>query len=62
MEKSSRQRLLELVIARIGRPSVVERLQIPPCILDDWLTGEAHMPDRKLLALVGLIDETCLQS
>jgi hypothetical protein len=62
MEKSTRQRLLELVIARIGRPDVVARLQIPPCILDDWLNGEAHMPDRKVLALVGLIDETGLPS
>ena len=58
MQKDTRQRLLELLVARLGRQQVAIRLAIPLAILDDWSKGIAPMPDAKLVALVNLIDET----
>ena len=58
MQKGTRQRLLELVIARIGRQQVAIRLAAPLGILDNWSKGTTPMPDPKLIALVNLIDET----
>ena len=58
MSKSTRQRLLELMIARIGRPALAERLGVPCVILLDWIVGHSTMPDGKLINLIDLIDET----
>jgi hypothetical protein len=46
------------MVARIGRPMLASRLEVPLGILDDWLGGKAMMPDAKLIALIHLIDET----
>ena len=58
MQKSTRQRLLELIVARLGRQQVAIRLAAPLAILDDWSNGTAPMPDAKLISLVKLLDET----
>ena len=58
MQKNTRQRLLDLMIARIGRHMLAARLQIPVLILDDWSSGKTALPDAKLIALINLIDET----
>ena len=58
MQKSTRPRLLELIVARLGRYQVAIRLAVPLAILDDWSSGSATIPDAKLIALVNLIDET----
>jgi hypothetical protein len=58
MQKGTRPRLLELIIARLGRTQVATRLAVPLGILDDWSNGAAPIPDAKLIALVNLIDET----
>jgi hypothetical protein len=46
MSKSTRQRLLELMIARIGKSALAAGL------------GYSVMPDGKLIALIDLIDDT----
>ncbi|HYL90629.1 MAG TPA: hypothetical protein VEU32_17910 [Burkholderiales bacterium] len=58
MQKSTRQRLLELMIARIGRGELAARLEVPCAILRDWLEGHMPMPDGKVIALIDLIDRT----
>lgn len=62
MSKSTRQRLLELMMARIGRSALAAALGVPCAILLDWLDGESSMPDGKLIALIDLIDDTTQQS
>ena len=56
--KSTRQRLLELMMARIGRGALAACLGVPSAILADWINGESLMPDAKVVALLQLIDET----
>lgn len=56
--KSTRQRLLELMTARIGRSALAASLGVPCAILADWVNGESLMPDGKVVALIHLIDET----
>jgi hypothetical protein len=58
MSKQTRQRLLELMVARIGAPKLAFRLQVPPGILRDWIDGKSAVPDAKVIALIDLIDET----
>jgi hypothetical protein len=58
MSKSTRQRLLELMIARVGRSALAASLGVPCAILADWIEGHSVMPDVKLIALIELIDET----
>ena len=58
MSRSTRQRLLELMMARIGKSALAVRLDVPCAILLDWLSGYSVMPDSKLIALIDLIDET----
>jgi hypothetical protein len=56
--KSTRQRLLELMMARIGRTALAASLGVPCVILADWISGASLMPDAKLVALIHLIDDT----
>ena len=58
MKKNTRQRLLELVVARLGWRRAAKRLEIDPDLLDEWLSGASRMPDDKLVRLVDLIDQT----
>ena len=58
MSKSTRQRLLELMMARIGKNALAAGLGVPCAILLDWLNGYSVMPDGKLIALIDLIDDT----
>ena len=59
MGKDTRQRLLELMLARIGRAKLAARLQVPLGVMDDWISGHTRLPDGKLISLIDLIDETC---
>ncbi len=56
--KSTRQRLLDLMVARVGRRQVAIRLAVPLAILDDWSSGATAVPDAKLVALINFVDET----
>jgi hypothetical protein len=58
MQRNTRQRLLDLMIARLGRRELAARLDVPLVVLDDWLAGETPIPNGKLVALIDLIDET----
>lgn len=58
MAQSTRQLLLELAVKGFGRAELARRLDVPLAVLDDWLSGDAQMPDAKLLALVEALDES----
>jgi hypothetical protein len=58
MRRHTRQRLLDLMVVRVGRAPLAARLGVPLPVLDDWLTGKAPIPDEKVVALVDLIEET----
>ena len=58
MSEQTRQRLLELMVARIGHARLAFRLQVPIAILRDWVDGKADVPDGTVIALIDLIDET----
>ena len=58
MSKSTRQRLLELMMARMGKGALAAALGVPCAILLDWLNGDSLMPDGKVIALLDLIDDT----
>lgn len=51
------QRLLGIGVRHFGREELARRLKTPPRLLDAWMSGNASMPDRKVLSLVDLIDE-----
>ena len=57
-KKDTRQRLMDLMVARIGRAELAMRLQVPSSVLDDWMNGSTRIPDGKLLKLIDLIDLT----
>jgi hypothetical protein len=46
------------MVARIGRPMLATRLEVPLGILEGWLGGSTAMPDAKLIMLIDLVDET----
>lgn len=56
--RNTRQRLLDLMVAWLGRAQLAARLGVPLVLLEDWLAGEAPIPNGKLVALIDLIDET----
>ena len=57
MTQSTRQLLLELAVKGFGRAELAQKLNVPLAVLDDWLSGEAHIPDAKLLVLIEALDE-----
>jgi hypothetical protein len=58
MERDTRQRLLDLVVARLGWNATALRLHIQAETLDNWMSGAARIPNEHLPMLVDLIDET----
>lgn len=58
MKKDTRQRLLDLVLARLGWKNTEQRLGIDTRTLDGWLGGTKRIPDDKVRELIDIIDET----
>jgi hypothetical protein len=58
MGRHTRQRLLDLLVVRVGRAPLAAQLGVPLPVLDDWLAEKAPIPDAIVVALVDLIDET----
>jgi hypothetical protein len=56
MTHDTRSRLLDLVMARIGRMETASCLEVECELLDRWASGAMLMPDDKLLALIDLVD------
>jgi hypothetical protein len=52
-----KQRLLREAAQLVGREELAVRLKIAATELDAWMQGSISMPDRKLLALAGILDK-----
>lgn len=51
-------RLLDSLVALVGRSKLATRLNVPHAILDDWISGQSTMPEGKVEILIGLADQT----
>jgi len=56
--RDTRQRMLDLLLARLGRNVTAQRLEVDDWTLNSWLIGAKRMPDDKLALLADLIDQT----
>ena len=54
---STRQELLRKAVKLIGREELAVKLGVPTHLLDAWITGQAGMPDRKLVQLANVLDQ-----
>lgn len=57
VSKTTKQRLLEEAVSRLGLAEAAKQLNTPEHLLQAWISGHAHMPDRKLLVLTDLLDK-----
>ena len=56
MAKNNEQpHLLRQAIERLGIQAVATRLDATPAIVEQWMAGQAAMPDRALIGLVNLL-------
>jgi hypothetical protein len=55
-------RLLDALVALVGRSELATRLNVPHAILDDWISGQSTMPEGKRHTLIGLIEEYSVSS
>ena len=44
-------------MSRLGLAEAAKQLATPEHLLEAWISGHAHMPDRKLLVLTDLLDK-----
>jgi hypothetical protein len=54
---ANRQTVLRKAATLVGREELAEGLKVPLTLLDAWMNGNAHMPDRQLAALARLLNE-----
>lgn len=54
--RESRQALLHKAVSLVGRDALASGLKVPVTVLDAWLSGNGTMPDRKLNALIAVLD------
>jgi hypothetical protein len=54
--KTTKQQLLERAATLMGQHELAARLKVTEPLLEAWISGEAPMPDRKLLILAGILD------
>jgi len=52
----AKQRLLKHAINLLGQHGLARRLNVPSSLLDDWIRGDATMPDGKLLVLAAILE------
>ena len=56
MAQSTAHALLHRASQLVGKDALATRLNVPMHLLDVWLRGHATVPERKLLALIDLLD------
>jgi hypothetical protein len=49
--------MLDQAAKHLGRERLAARLNVPESLLQAWIDGHAHMPERKLLVLADLLEE-----
>lgn len=57
MSEETKRALLSSAAARFGLMPLARRLKVPDGQLAAWISGHASMPDRKLVALIDLLEK-----
>jgi transcriptional regulator with XRE-family HTH domain len=55
-EETTKQRLLREAATLLGQEELATRLKVSESLIGAWVTGEATMPDGKLLMLAEVLD------
>ena len=54
---ATKRGLLERALQLLGRDELAKRLNIPTSLVDDWVRGNAAMPDGKLMEIARTMDK-----
>jgi hypothetical protein len=54
--KHTRRRLLKLGLRHFGTDGLAQRLKVSESVVKGWLDDRETIPDRRLIALIDLID------
>jgi hypothetical protein len=54
---TTKQKLLKRAADLMGKDELAIRLMVSQELLEDWLNGQATMPDRKLVPLAKVLDQ-----
>jgi hypothetical protein len=46
------------MVVRVGHAALADRLGVRRTVLDNWLAGDAPIPDAIVVPLIDLIEET----
>ena len=58
MANSKKQEIVRGAVELVGKAELAEQLGIPAWVIDAWLTGDAEMPDSKLMDLASFLLKT----
>ena len=56
MSETTKQRLLREAADLMGQRELAQRLKVSESQLEEWIRGQAKMPDHKLLVLANVLD------
>jgi transcriptional regulator with XRE-family HTH domain len=56
VSETTKQRLLREAADLMGQRELAQRLKVSESQLEEWIRGQAKMPDRKLLVLANVLD------
>ena len=51
------KRLLDLVVAYMGKDWVAKRLRIPVATIERWIRGDESIPEQRLIDLIDALEE-----
>jgi hypothetical protein len=55
--EATKRNLLGRALKLLGKQELAKRLNIPTPLFDDWVRGDATMPDGKLMELARTMDK-----
>jgi hypothetical protein len=55
--EATKRNLLGRAVKLLGKEELAKRLNIPTPLFDDWVRGDATMPDGKLMELARTMDQ-----
>lgn len=55
--EATKRNLLGRAVKLLGKEELAKRLNIPTPLFDDWVRGDATMPDGKLMELARTMDK-----
>ena len=55
--QKTKQKLLKQAAELMGKDELALRLKVAPHLLEAWMSGQATMPDGKLVVLANVLDQ-----